>query len=105
MSAAVALKADAPPVETHPYILVKPGPYTKPRYFKTFKQAKAAIVKDITWLKDTWTGLNIVDSTKACMDLLEQADALSEDGGNIDGICDPYTGMRYRASLVKRQAV
>jgi hypothetical protein len=38
MSAALALKADAPPVDTHPYILVKPGPYTKPRYFKTFRR-------------------------------------------------------------------
>jgi hypothetical protein len=105
MSAALALKADAPPVDTHPYILVKPGPYTKPRYFKTFKQAKAAIVKDITWLKETWSALNIADSVKACMDLLDQADSLGEDGGSIDGICDPYTGMRYKVSLVRRQQV
>jgi hypothetical protein len=39
------------------------------------------------------------------MDLLDQADSLGEDGGSIDGICDPYTGMRYKVSLVRRQQV
>jgi hypothetical protein len=105
-SAAVKRPASyVPPVDSHPYMVTKPNSDT-PKYYKTFKAAQALIEKDIAWLRDTWQGLNIQDSVTTCLDLLEQVKALNEfDGGTVAGLCDPYTGMWYRAALVRRQAV
>lgn len=90
-------------VATYPYMVTKTN-RPEPRYFKKFKDAQASMRKDIEWFKDTWTGLNLQDSIAACVEALHQIDALSEfDGGEINAVVDPYTDLRYRASLVRRQ--
>lgn len=97
------VKADpVKPVSTHPYMLVKK--YANDRYFRTWKDARAAIVKELSDLRDSFDLLMWADSSDATEAVLHEAERLwPERGALVEGVVDPATGQRYRAELVKRE--
>lgn len=90
----------APTAAEAPYAVFRP--YGQPQYFKTFKQARNAIMKDLDSLRDTWLSLCATDAVEATSLLEQQCLQLSSNGGRVDGVTDPYTRQRYHADLVKR---
>lgn len=78
--------------------------YAEPVYCKSHKDAVARIVKDIKSVQDTWKEMLIQDGVKACDEALKLVGGLSVDGGKVDAVVDPESGIRYRIELVRRQA-
>lgn len=90
--------------DTHPFIVEKP--YGEPRFCRGWKDAVAILRKDLENLRWDFRGLQsreLMDSIDA---LVRQVNLLPpEQGGKVDGILDPETGTRYRATIVKRAAL
>lgn len=86
---------------TFPYMLVKK--YADHRYFRSWKDAREAIVKELTALRDGFELMGWKDSIAAVNDRLQEAGCLlPEQGGIVSGVVDPLSGQRYCVDLVKR---
>lgn len=91
-------------VDDYPYMLTKPNQAPSDvRYFRTFRDARAAMVKDLESIHYSLvTRLNQSDAVPAIASVKAQVDLLGEDGGHVAGVVDPYTGIRYQATLTRR---
>lgn len=99
------VKADpVKPVSSHPYMLVKK--YANDRYFRTWKDARAAIVKELSDQRDIFDQFGWADSVRAITTLIDQAERLwPERGALVQGVVDPDTGQKYKAELLKREVL
>lgn len=88
------------PVSSHPWLMRRP--YGEDRYFKTVGAARAAVITD---LKNLQAVLGPLDSAAklATGQAIDAANAIDSRGGSIDIMVDPYTRMRYRVTIMKRE--
>ncbi len=85
----------------YPYLTVKK--YQDPRYFRSWKDARAGIVKELTDLRDGFEMMGWQDSIDACNTIINEAGKLwPERGAVVQGLADPLSGQRYSCELVKR---
>ena len=85
----------------YPYCLVKK--YQDARYFRSWKEARADIVKELTDLRDGFELMGWQDSIGACNEVLKRAGQLwPERGAVVSGVVDPETGQKYHCELVCR---
>lgn len=92
------------PVDEYPYLLTKPNQMpSEARYFRSFREARAAMVKDLESIRYSLvTRLNQSDAVPAIAEVKAQVDRLTDEGGAVSGVVDPYTGVKYRATLTRR---
>ena len=85
-----------------PYLLRKK--YADDRFYRTWKDARAAIVKELSDLKDGFKLVGWADSIDAVGEVLARAERLwPERAAVVEGVVDPSTGQRYRCELQKRE--
>ena len=89
-------------METHsekPWLVARP--YGEPRRYKTRGEAIASIHHDLEGLATSWQRLCDKDALAAVERLKSQVDLLPLNGGKVEGVCDPFTGMKYRATVAR----
>lgn len=89
-----------PSVEKRPYMVLRP--HGEPIYRASFKSAQDLVRKHLDSFKERFLALNVQDSLAAISALEDQVDRLPQEGGVVAGVVDPYTGIKYRAEVVKR---
>lgn len=95
-------RADEWPVREYPYLVRKP--YMDLKYFRCLPDANRFLRDDIIALRNQFKHLDS-GVVQACDKLLEQVGQLSSAGGNVEGVVDQHTGVRYRAELILRKEV
>lgn len=91
------------PVEDYPFMLTKK--YGKPRYFRTFADARQVMVDDLKGLQySLGDRLGDKNAARAISQALRDVESLPPRGGKVSSLVDPYTGIRYQAWLVDRRA-
>jgi hypothetical protein len=74
----------------------------EPRRYRIRGEAVAAIHADLDALEVSLVrGLQDRDAQVAIAHLRVQVDNLPPAGGKVEGMCDPYTGMKYRAEVFR----
>jgi len=91
------------PIDKYPYMILRP--HGDPTFHTGFKVAQNRIREDLDSLLDSWQRLMAQDAIAATSELLSQVGKLNQDGGKVEGVCDPHTGMRYVAELVRRKEI
>ncbi len=87
--------------KAYPFLTVKK--YQDPRYFRSWKDARASIVKELTGMRDGFEVMGWQDSIDACNAIINEAGKLwPERGAVVEGVADPSSGKRYKCELVKR---
>lgn len=93
------LKAYA--VEDYPYMVTKK--YGEPHYHRSHKEAVSKMTTELIAMRDTLKRYDEEGVTAAVGGVLDQVSALPLEGGTVSGVVDPYTGVKYQATLVKRE--
>lgn len=95
------------PIEDYPYQITKPDLERTgegPIYKATLKAAQSHIISELVSLRDVLKQYD--PSVEAIIDeVIAKVGKIGEDGGTIDDLVDPYTKIRYRATIVKRAKV
>lgn len=87
--------------ETHPWLLEKP--YVKPRFFRGWKDAQAAVRFELEDLRDEFQRLRVQDAQDLIAGLLKEVSRWAPEQDNtVAGVVDPVTQVKYRASIRKR---
>ncbi len=95
------LPEKAPAVRSHPYLTLRP--YGEPRYHVSYRAARAVMVAELDALRTECVRLGASDSIAACNEAIKMIAKLGLDGGKIDALIDPFSGMKYRVELVRRK--
>lgn len=90
-----------PTVEKRPYMVLTP--YGWPVYRASFKSAQDLVLRHLNGFKETFLALNVQDSLVAISKLEDEVLTLPDSGGKVEGVVDPFSGIRYKAEIVKRQ--
>lgn len=95
------------PIEDYPYQITKPDLERSgagPIYKASLLAATSHIIDELVALRDV---LKQYDSeVEPIVDrVIAKAGKIGEEGGTIDELVDPYTKIRYRATIVKRVRV
>lgn len=92
-------------VEDYPYMVTKPDEKAVggPWYYRSHKAALAAIVKDLDSLTDLFLRMNHTDTLSRIAALRDEVGELPLEGGRLSGVIDTYSGVKYQATLVKRE--
>jgi len=90
------------PVDQYPYMVVKR--YDKdPKYFRSFREARESMLKDLESLDEGFAKtLGDKDAEREIAAARYLVERMSDAGGVISHVVDPYTGVRYQAELVNR---
>jgi hypothetical protein len=93
------------PVEDYPYMLTKKNQMpSEARYFRSFREARAQMVKDLDAIRFALVDrLNVQDAAVAIYEAKSAVDRIPDTGGSICQVVDPYTGIKYQAVLVDRR--
>lgn len=90
------------PVEDYPFVLTKK--YGKPRYFRTFADARRVMVEDLKGLQySLGDRLGDKDADRAIAAAIAEVERLPTRGGTVSSVVDPYTGIRYQATVTDRR--
>lgn len=95
-------------VEAYPYMIVKPNQMALPPeqrgpwYFQSYKKALNRLSADMDVLESIFKNLSS-ESVRRIGDLRAEAEQLPLEGGTVEGVIDDVSGVRYKATLVKRE--
>ena len=95
-------------VDKYPYLIEKPNQRESgqsPKYYRSHVEALGAISKDLESLRDQFIRLGDVAAVDSIRAGQERVGMVPNTGGVIEVLVDPYTGIKYRATLVKRERV
>lgn len=90
------------PVEDYPYIVTRPHE-SDPRYARSHKEALGKLRTDLDALLGQFKRLGISDAQKAIKAALADVEKIGLGGGSVDVEVDPYTKVRYRATVTRRE--
>jgi hypothetical protein len=89
------------PVDKYPYMAKKP--WGEPEYFQSHKAAVARLREQVFSLQDQFKHLS-EDIRQNCTAIVADLGKIPQDGGVVDRLVDPHTGVRYRVELVRRES-
>jgi hypothetical protein len=94
-------------VEDYPYMVTKPDERAVggPWFHRSHKKAIASLVNELVGLREMFERLNATDSVSRIGRLIDEVSSLPLEGGRVAGVVDTYSGVKYQAELVKREAV
>lgn len=85
--------------DTHPFLLHKP--YSDDRIFKKMGEARNVVIDDLKELRSRCSKFDQA-SSEAISAAISEIELWPEVGGSVDVEVDSHTGVRYRATVVKR---
>lgn len=89
-------------VSTYPYAVQKK--YGPVRYFRTLREARKSMQEDLDALKYSLADrLGDKNAGEAIDAALAELSRLPDTGGTISSVIDPYTGVRYHATVADRR--
>jgi hypothetical protein len=99
---------DVPPAHTHPWMTVKYSRFGKPypdsvRYHKRLTDAKGQLLRELDADEYSWGRIGAQDAVAAITALRAQVSALKDEGGRVDGVLDPHSGVEYHAEIAPRK--
>lgn len=87
------------------YELRKPNQQPKDyARFTSFTSATNAMRKEIKDARAVFQRMQVDDAVACCNRILAMIGWLDGDGGKVVGVLDPFTGIKYRAELVRLEA-
>lgn len=95
-------------VEDYPYMIEKPNQSALPPgergpwYFRSHKKALERLGKDMDVLEDIFRNISS-DAMRNINHLRAKCEQLSAEGGTVSMVIDDVSGVRYQATLVKRE--
>lgn len=91
-------------VDLYPFLVEKK--YAQPLYYRSWKAAQDRLRSDVEGIRDGFELLMVEDSLEACDEVLAQINRLPpERTATVSGVIDPFTGHKYTATIVKREAI
>lgn len=100
----ILMSKPTPSVEKRPYMVVT-HPHGDPVYRASFKSAQNLVLLHLNAFKATFLALNVQDALEAILHLEDEVHKLPSSGGKIEGVIDPYTGIKYQVEIVRRQGL
>jgi hypothetical protein len=95
------------PVDQYPFMVTKPhGKLTgaaPDRFFRTFREVREALLKDIDALEYALVKrLQDAQAAEAIAAVRYLVEQMSDSGGLINQVVDPYSGIRYQVQVTNR---